>query len=142
MKVKLTRQDDSFHFQGINESLKTLEIDSSPDFGGNNLGVRPMELLLFGLGGCSGIDVINILKKQRQTISHFEIEVNGERDKGKDANLFVKIHIHFSLSGQIDKEKLETAISLSLEKYCSVAKTLEKTATITSSCTISEPEKN
>ena len=140
MKIQLTRIQSPFHFEARNETGNSVQIDASPDIGGSGLGARPMELLIMGLGSCSGIDIVSILQKQRQKVEGFHISLNAERDKGKEANLFTKIHIHFSLEGEIEKEKLETAIHLSLDKYCSVAKTLEKTAIITHSFSINGVE--
>ena len=136
MQVNLKRVSPPFHFEATNESGNSISIDASPSIGGLGLGARPMELLLMGLGSCSGIDIIHILNKQRQNLTDFKIKVNAERETGKDANLFTKIHIHFEVTGEIAKDKLETAINLSLEKYCSVAKTLEKTSQITHSYSI------
>lgn len=136
MKIHLTRLDSGFHFEATNETNNKVSIDASESIGGGGKGARPMELLIMGLGSCSGIDVLTILKKQRQEVSHFSIQLEAERETGKEANLFTKIHIHFDLHGQIEIEKLKTAIHLSLDKYCSVAKTLEKTAEITNSFSI------
>lgn len=136
MKIILKRLEEPFVLQAVNESGNTVNIDASPDIGGKGTGARPMELLLMSLAGCSGIDVLSILKKQRQQVTNFEVEVNGERETGKLANLFVKIHIHYKCKGEVVEEKLKHAIELSLEKYCSVAKTLEKTAKITYSFSV------
>jgi putative redox protein len=136
MKIQLTRIDSAFHFEATNETNNKVYIDASESIGGGGKGARPMELLIMGLGSCSGIDVLTILKKQRQEVSHFSISLDAERDTGKDANLFTKIHIHFDIQGYVDREKLQTAIHLSLDKYCSVAKTLEKTAVITNSFSV------
>lgn len=136
MKIHLTRLDSGFHFEATNETNNKVSIDASESIGGGGKGARPMELLIMGLGSCSGIDILTILRKQRQEVSHFSISLDAERETGKEANLFTKIHIHFDISGQIEKEKLKTAIHLSLDKYCSVAKTLEKTAVITNSFSI------
>jgi putative redox protein len=106
-------------------------MDASPTIGGENLGVRPMEMLLCALGGCSGIDVISILKKQKQEPSDFSIKIDGEREQGKEPALWKNIHAEFSFAGNLDAQKLIRAVELSLEKYCSVAKTLEQSATIT-----------
>ena len=89
-----------------------------------------MELLLMGLAGCASIDVISILRKQRFTIEDFKVTVDGEREKEKDANLFTDIVVNFFVKGDVEEEKLIRAIELSLGKYCSVSKTLEKTAKI------------
>lgn len=130
MKVELNRIGVPYHFEIKNETGNSIQVDASPKIGGTDKGVRPMELLLMGLAGCSGIDVISILNKQRQNPKDFKVTVNGEREEGKDANLFVDIQVHFEVTGEVEPDKLERAIQLSLEKYCSVAKTLEKTAKI------------
>lgn len=96
-----------------------------------------MQLLLMALGGCSAIDIISILKKQRQEVEDLKIIVDGEREQVKDgAAVFETIDVKFMLKGKIDKEKAERAVALSMEKYCSVTKTLEKTAKITYSVTV------
>lgn len=133
MKIELSRLNDAYHFQAVNEDGATLEMDASPAIGGLNLGFRPMQVLLAGLGGCSSIDVISILKKQKQPLQDIRVSVNGERDNGQVPALFKDIHVHFTLAGELDEDKVKKAIDLSMDKYCSVAKTLEKTATITHS---------
>ena len=122
MKVELKRINEPYHFEATNQTGNSIHIDASPQIGGTDKGVRPMELLLMGLAGCASIDVISILRKQRFTIEDFKVTVDGEREKEKDANFFVK--------GDVEEEKLIRAIELSLGKYCSVSKTLEKTAKI------------
>jgi len=89
--------------------------------------------LLAAAGGCSAIDVVGILKKQRQNPDDLKIEVTGERLNVKEYSEFKSINIHFILKGDLDEKKVSRAIDLSLNKYCSVSKTLEKTAKITSS---------
>ncbi len=116
--------------QAMNESGRSISIDSSPDAGGQNLGFRPMQLMLAGIGGCSGIDVISILKKQRQPLEDIRIRVRGDREPNKTPSLFEKIHIVFTLKGKLDENKVKRAIELSIKQYCSVAKILEKTADI------------
>ena len=114
-----------------NELGNSVRMDGSPDVGGSDLAMRPMQLLLAALGGCSSIDVISILKKQRQDLKDLKISVTGEREKNVEPSLYTEVHAHFKLYGNLDAEKVEKAINLSMEKYCSVVKTLEKTATIT-----------
>ena len=94
------------------------------------MGPSPMELILMGVAGCSGIDMISILKKQRQNITSFKAEVEGERVQVGDAKPFKDIYVVFFLEGPINEEKAARAAQLSFEKYCSVSKTLEPTATI------------
>jgi putative redox protein len=114
-----------------NEQGNSVHIDASPDIGGTNQGMRPMQLLLAALGGCSSIDVINILKKQRQDLKDIKVTVTGEREKDAVPSLYTEAHAHFKLYGDLDKDKAGKAVSMAVEKYCSVAKTLEKTAKIT-----------
>jgi len=87
-------------------------------------------MLLMGLGGCSAFDLIEILRKQRQTLAGLEIIINGER-REKIPAVFETIHVHYKLSGELDEKKVERAISLSLQKYCSAYEMLSKTAKIT-----------
>ncbi len=89
-----------------------------------------MELLLMGLGGCSAIDIIQILKKKRQQIDSFKINVKADRIAGQVPSLFKQIHVHFILGGQLEEAKVQQAIQLSMDKYCSVAAILYKTTTI------------
>lgn len=125
MRIELKRLDDSFHFEAKSETGNIAYMDAGEDNGGHNKGVRPMQMLLMGLGGCSAIDIVLILKKQRQVIEDFTISIDGERQQGAEPSLWETIQIHFKFKGQIDKEKAERAVQLSLEKYCSVSKTLE-----------------
>ncbi len=130
MKITLNRVNPPYHFEAKNESGNIVTVDASPSIGGTGKGARPMELLLMGLASCSGIDVLSILQKQRQEVQDFSVDVDGQREQGKEASVFVDIHVHFTCSGKVEEDKLVRAIELSLEKYCSVAKTLEKTAKI------------
>lgn len=130
MKIHLKRLDRDFNLQATNEDGNNLLMDASEDIGGNKKGMRPMQVLLSALGGCSAIDVILILRKQKQTVTSFEMELEGEREKINDYSLFRNITLHFKIKGEVDYEKAERAIQLSFEKYCSVAKTLEPTASI------------
>ena len=111
-------------------------MDASPDIGGEGTGMRPMQLLLAAVGGCSAIDVLLILKKQKQQVESYEIEVTGEREKLGDYSLFKEICLHYKLRGKITLEKAERAVKLSVDKYCSVSKTLEPTAKITYKVTV------
>ena len=122
--VEVLRVNNDFGFEGKDSSGHTVKMDSSPESGGKNFGIRPMQMLLMGLGGCSGIDIVSILKKQRQSVDGFRILIDGERQAGKDATLWKEIRIIFELKGSIDPEKATRACSLSVEKYCSVAATL------------------
>ncbi|MBA3971029.1 MAG: OsmC family protein [Bacteroidetes bacterium] len=125
MRIELKRLDDAFHFEATSETGNVAQMDAGENIGGLNKGVRPMQMLLMGLGGCSAIDIVLILKKQKQVIEEFTISIDGERETGKEPALWKTVVVHFKLKGQIDKEKAERAVQLSMEKYCSVSKTLE-----------------
>lgn len=131
MRIELKRIDDAFLMEATNENGNITLTDGSPAIGGSNQAMRPMQLMLTGLGGCSSIDVIHILKKQRQPLEDIQITVTGERVEGQVPSLFTDIHIHFRLKGQLKEQKVKFAVEQSMEKYCSVAKILEKTAKIT-----------
>ena len=111
-------------FQANSESGHELVMDGSPEYGGQNRGARPMELILIGLGGCAAFDVVTILKKARQDITDVRCELQAERFDGIPA-IFTKIHLHFVVTGRAVKpNQVEKAIHLSAEKYCSASKML------------------
>lgn len=126
IEITLDRKEGDFGFEAKDAQGHIIKIDSSLENGGANFGVRPMQSLLMGLGGCSGIDVVSILKKQRQVIESFKMTIQGEREQGKEPSLWKTIHIVFELSGQVDEEKAKRACVLSIDKYCSVAETLRR----------------
>jgi putative redox protein len=125
-KIELARVNGDFGFEATDENGHTIKMDTSPESGGQNFGVRPMQILLMGLAGCSAIDVLAILKKQRQDVKDYKMVINGEREKGKEPSLWQQIEIEFHLYGDIDKDKALKAAELSIGKYCSVSATLEK----------------
>ena len=128
MKISLKRIDEAFNFEAKNEDGRTVLIDAAENIGGRNQGIRPMQMLLMGAAGCAAIDIVSILKKQRQDISAFDIEADGEREKPAvkgEAAVFKEVNIHFKLKGKIDPEKAKRAVELSMEKYCSASKTLK-----------------
>ena len=139
IKIEIKRLNEAFHFEAANENGNSVHIDASPDIGGSNQGMRPMQMLLAAMGGCSAIDVVNILKKQKQDLKDIKITVTGEREKDAVPSLFTEVHAHYKLFGKLDKNKADKAVSLAVEKYCSVAKTLEKTAKISYSFEIIAP---
>jgi putative redox protein len=131
IKIELRRVSDSFHLEAVNEEGNAVELDASPDIGGTGKGMRPMQMLLSALGGCSSIDVLSMLKKQRQDLKDIRVTITGQRREGEVPSIFKNVHLHFKLVGDLDRDKVEKAVSLSVEKYCSVARILEKTAEIT-----------
>ncbi len=131
MQIKIKRFDKDYGFEAVNDRGNKLTMDTGKDFGGYGQGFSPMQTLLAAIGGCSAIDIISILKKQKQEIESFEMIVDGEREKDAVPSPFTSIHIVYHLKGNIDKEKAQRAADLSIEKYCSVSVMLEKTAKIT-----------
>lgn len=120
MNITLKRTNDAVHFEGISQTTDVrVHIDGSPEIGGEGLGVRPMELVLMALGSCSALDLVSILKKQRQQIDNLQVDVSGQR-REQIPNIFTSIHIVFRLAGAIDQAKAEKAAELAVKKYCSV----------------------
>ncbi len=131
MKINIKRINEAVHLQATNEEGANVLMDGSASIGGQNLGMRPMQLLLTSLGGCTSMDVLSILTKMQQVVESYEVEMDGQREEGVEPSLFRNIHVHFKLKGKLDAGKVQRAIDLSMTKYCSVAKTLEPTAKIT-----------
>ena len=122
---------DHMSFVGESGSGHSVVMDSAPEAGGRDLGIRPMEMLLLGLGGCTSFDVVSILKKSRQDLVDCEAHVEAERATDIP-RVFTKIHIHFVVSGRgLDEAKVRRAVELSADKYCSASRMLEKAAEIT-----------
>ncbi|MEE4191414.1 MAG: OsmC family protein [Halieaceae bacterium] len=116
---------DNAMFLAESGSGHSVVMDGPPDHGGRNLGPRPMEMLLMGLGGCSAFDVMSMLKKSRQDVSDCRAELKAERADAVPA-VFTKIHLHFVVSGRGLKEnQVARAVSLSAEKYCSASIMME-----------------
>jgi putative redox protein len=118
-------------FVGESDSGHSVVMDSGPDSGGRDLGVRPMEMLLLGLGGCTSIDVVSILHKSRQQISDCEVRIEAER-AAEVPRVFTSIHVPFIVSGRgLDPVKVARAVELTSTKYCSASLMLEQAAEIT-----------
>lgn len=118
-------------FSGEADSGHTVVMDGSPELGGRNRGHRPMELVLIGMGGCTALDVVTILRKSRQDVADCVAELEAER-ADTIPKVFTRIHVHFIVSGKdLDPKKVARAVELSANKYCSVSRMLAKTAHIT-----------
>ena len=127
-RVKLI---EGVSFVGQSESGHSVVMDGPPESGGRNLGVRPMEMLLLGLGGCSAFDVVHILRKARQPITDCVADLSASRAES-DPKVFTKIHVHFTITGKsLDPKRVEQAVQLSADKYCSASIMLGKVADIT-----------
>lgn len=124
---------DHMSFVGESGSGHSVVMDGAPDDGGRNLGVRPMEMVLLGLGGCAAFDVVLILQRARQDATDCQIFIEAER-AGEAPKVFTKIHVKFQISGNnLSEKQVARAVSLSADKYCSVSKMLESTAEVTHS---------
>jgi len=130
MKIKLQRINNAFHYEALTEDKIKVAIDANPAIGGEGKGARPMELLLMGVAGCASIDLGLILKKQKQALTAYNVEVFGERNDNV-AKDFKSIGFHFILYGNLEEANVERAIELTLKKYCSVALSLNKEIEIT-----------
>lgn len=129
---------DHMSFVGESGSGHSVVMDGSPDHGGRNLGLRPMEMVLLGMGGCTAFDVILMLQKSRQDVTDCEVELDAER-ADEVPQVFTRINVHFKVSGNgLSDKHVARAVSLSAEKYCSASRMLEKTAKITHSYEIIE----
>jgi putative redox protein len=127
-RVELNRVG-SLRFQCVNSEGKSAVIDGPSLMGGEDDGVRPMEMILMGLAGCSSFDVLNILKKQRIEVQDLKIEVEGKRAE-TIPSVFTDILVRFIVKGDIPQTKLDKAIKLSMEKYCSVSHMLSASVSI------------
>lgn len=128
MKIHLKRLNENYHFETKNERGDIVHLDNKSE--PNPKGASPMELLLMGIAGCSSIDVVMILKKQKIELEDLQMNVEGFRQEGAVPNVFTAIKMEVLLKGDFPAEKAKRAVDLSIEKYCSVAKMLEKTADI------------
>ncbi|MCL5801799.1 MAG: OsmC family protein [Gammaproteobacteria bacterium] len=130
MKARVKWVENSM-FVAQSGSGHSVVLDGPPESGGQNLGVRPMEMVLLGLGGCTAFDVVDILRKKREAISDCVVEITAERAEIVP-KVFTKIHMHYIVSGKdVKEESVKRAVELSAEKYCSVSMMLNKTAELT-----------
>jgi putative redox protein len=125
-------------FLGESGSGHSVIMDGAPEAGGRNLGFRPMEMMLLGLGGCSAFDVMLILKRGREKVTDCVVEMDGERAE-TDPKVFTRITMRYIVTGQaLDRNKVERAVKLSAEKYCSASAIMAKTAQLTHTVDIIE----
>lgn len=130
MKIKLTRTEGA-QFLCENETGRVSYVSGPEGVGSSDKGIRPMESLLMALSSCAAVDVLMILEKGHFRVDMLDVQVEGERAKDQQPQVFTKIHMHFEVAGDFTERKLERAIELSMMKYCSVAKMLSATVAIT-----------
>lgn len=129
IRIELHRNSGDYGFEIKDSMNHLLETDTSIEGGGNDGGFRPMQLMLAAMGSCSAIDIVSILKKQRQELSDLSIVVEGEREQNVIPSLWKKVAMHVTLKGHVDDDKANRAVELSIQKYCSVAETLRRSGT-------------
>lgn len=125
-RITLQLQPDGSQTVATDEAGNAVGLYLPESAGGDQTGVRPMQMLLMGLAGCAAVDILMILKKQRQSVSDFRVELEGAREPNKEPSLWQQVHIVFKFKGAVDSEKAAKAVELSMEKYCSVAETLRR----------------
>jgi len=130
MEINLVRKSGKFNFEAENDNGFTVQLDAKPAIGGEGKGFRPMEMLLVGLGGCSGIDVVNVLTKQKEPLNDIKINIKATRRDEEMPPIFDVIDIHFNLYGDLSVQKVERALQMTFDKYCSVSNILGRSATI------------
>ncbi|MEP6646276.1 MAG: OsmC family protein [Saprospiraceae bacterium] len=133
MKIYLKRSNDAVLFEASNERGHKVIIEGGRSVGGEDRAPYPTELFMMSQAACTAVDVIDLLKKMRQPVQHLEIELDGHRAQDQIPKLFTAIHLHYKLYGDIKQAKAEKAISLSIEKYCTVSKMIDHIAKITHS---------
>jgi putative redox protein len=138
MEINLIRKNDKYNFEAENPAGEKVQLDAKPEIGGEGKGFRPMEMLLVGLGGCSGIDVVNVLKKQKEPLTDIKINIKASREEEQTPSIFKEITIHFDLYGALNPQKVERALALTFEKYCSVSNIIQRSAQIHFNYTIHE----
>lgn len=131
MKIYLRRINQAIHFEANNERGHKVYIDGSKRFGGEDSAPSPTEYLLMSQAGCTAIDVVELLKKMHQPLRHIELESEAQQAQDRVPKVFTHIHIHYKLYGAIKPEKADKAISLSIEKYCTVSKMIDHMVNIT-----------
>jgi len=136
MEINLIRKSGKFNFEAENAGGFKVELDAKAEIGGEGKGFRPMEMLLIGLGGCSGIDMVNVLSKQKEPLDDLKINIKATRKDQEMPPIFDVIDIHFDLYGALSVQKVERALALTFEKYCSVSNILGRSATLNFTYTI------
>ena len=130
MEIKLRRVNDKVHLQATNPEGNSVDIDGAPKIGGENAGFRPMQMVLAAVAGCTSMDLLGILEKQRQDVEEYSITATGEREERGTVTPFKSINLHFELTGILDEAKCRKAIDLALYKYCSVGAMLQSSVKI------------
>ncbi len=124
MKIIVQRTPDGSHTIATDEQQNDVTMYLPDVAGGAGTGVRPMQMLIMGVGGCTAVDVLMILKKQRQNVTDFRIEIEANRQEGKEPSLWENVHMKYFFRGEVSLEKAQKAIEMSIKTYCSASETL------------------
>ncbi len=132
MHFQLHRSPGGEAMTGADEAGNEIRLSLPEIAGGNVTGFRPMQLMIFSFGGCTAADVLSILRKMRQEVTGLRLDIEADRFQQPLPNPWEKIHVVYTISGQVERQKAERAVTLSIEKYCSASETLRLAgATIT-----------
>jgi putative redox protein len=135
MTVHLERLDDAYHLRGTNAEGNAIEFDLTESEGGTGSGVGPMQAVAMSLAGCSAVDIVGILKKARQNVTAMRMAVDYDR-ADTTPGVFTRLHVRFEFEGEVEMHRVERAVTLSLSKYCSVARMLASTARLEASWSV------
>ena len=136
MKITLKRIDNAVLFEASNERGHKVLVEGDHSVGGQDRAPYPTEYLMISQAACTAVDVVELLKKMRQPLSHLEIEAEGKRAQNQVPKIFTGIHLHYKIYGNVSYAKAEKAIQMSIEKYCTVSKMIDQIAAITFSLEI------
>lgn len=131
MKITLRRVNDAVRFEATNERGHAVLVEGGQNAGGEALAPSPTEYLMISQASCTAVDIVELLKKMRQPLEHLEIEAIGRRAEDQVPKIFTGIHLHYKVYGDVKEAKVEKAIQLSIEKYCTVSKMIDHITKIT-----------
>ncbi len=131
MKITLKRVNDAVRFEASNDRGHSVIVEGGHSAGGLDEAPYPTELFLMSQAACTAVDIVELLKKMRQPLIHLEIEAEGHRAQDQIPRIFTGIHLHYKIYGQVAEGKAEKAISMSIEKYCTISKMIDQVAKIT-----------
>jgi putative redox protein len=136
MKITLRRVNDAVRFEASNERGHSILVEGGCSVGGEDQAPYPTEYFMISQAACTAVDIVDLLKKMRQPLAHLEIEAEGIRAQDQVPKIFTGIHLHYRIYGNVKPQKAEKAISMSIEKYCTVSKMIDQVARITFSMEI------
>ncbi len=131
MKITLKRINDAVRFEASNERGHAVIVEGGRNAGGQDEAPAPTELFMMSQAACTAVDIVELLKKMRQPLTHLEIEAEGLRAQDQVPKIFTGIHLHYKIYGNVAEGKADKAISMSIEKYCTISKMIDQVAKLT-----------